>query len=239
METETEQAAPGRSFCLKWALGNSATIGVGLFLGLGLIFWAVPLFVFRVLLAFPSLAGSPFEDVMCPVSVVNLVIAHVVLGAAIGIVQSRCLRRWIRHAGWWGLIAALGSGVSLYLALESFYREPAGLGVGVVLAGCAVGIGQWLVLRRQRARSGWWVLVSTVGFGLFYLVFRLIEYPVYDVLEATVFRNLQGGGGSMNPLAFAQMMVGLPVVGAISGLVYGAVTGMGLVQIGYSGDVDS
>jgi hypothetical protein len=34
---------------------------------------------------------------------------------------------------------------------------------GVSLFGTVVGVLQWLVLRRQVARAGWWVLASTVG----------------------------------------------------------------------------
>jgi len=34
------------------------------------------------------------------------------------------------------------------------------------LGGAVVGILQWLVLRRQVSRAGWWVLASTVGLGL-------------------------------------------------------------------------
>ena len=39
--------------------------------------------------------------------------------------------------------------------------------VGVVaLGGAVTGTLQWLVLRGQVSRAGWWVLASTVGWGL-------------------------------------------------------------------------
>ena len=34
---------------------------------------------------------------------------------------------------------------------------------GVSIFGTVVGVLQWLVLRRQVPRAGWWVLASTVG----------------------------------------------------------------------------
>ena len=34
---------------------------------------------------------------------------------------------------------------------------------GVAAGGTVLGVLQWLVLRRQVARAGWWVLASTVG----------------------------------------------------------------------------
>jgi len=36
----------------------------------------------------------------------------------------------------------------------------------VALSGAVTGILQWLVLRGQVSRAGWWVLASTLGWGL-------------------------------------------------------------------------
>jgi hypothetical protein len=38
------------------------------------------------------------------------------------------------------------------------------------VAGASIGIAQWLVLRRQVSRSGWWVLLSSLGFAVGWLV---------------------------------------------------------------------
>ena len=39
--------------------------------------------------------------------------------------------------------------------------------VGAV-GGASVGIVQWLVLRAEVARAGWWVVASTVGWGVIF-----------------------------------------------------------------------
>ncbi len=38
--------------------------------------------------------------------------------------------------------------------------------VGVAVGGVVVRVLQWLVLRRQVGRAGWWVLASTVGWAV-------------------------------------------------------------------------
>ncbi len=96
-----------------------------------------------------------------------------VIGAAVGTGQWLVLRRQIQKAGRWVLNSALGGAAGLavvFMAAEVVER--AGIKVvwshmvvamvGVV-AGAAVGTGQWLVLRRQVQKAGWWVLSSALG----------------------------------------------------------------------------
>jgi hypothetical protein len=85
---------------------------------------------------------------------------------------------------WWigASIAGSGAGVLLWVALGATL-EAAGVDIdspgstlttvfpGVVGAafGTPFGIGQWLMLRRHLRRAGWWVLASSVGYGLVFL----------------------------------------------------------------------
>ncbi|MFC2043041.1 hypothetical protein ACFLUA_02695 [Chloroflexota bacterium] len=46
----------------------------------------------------------------------------------------------------------------------------------VALGGAVTGMLQRPVLRGQVSRSGWWVLASTVGWGLGMAVFEIVQY---------------------------------------------------------------
>jgi hypothetical protein len=54
------------------------------------------------------------------------------------------------------------------------------------LGGAVTGILQWLVLRAQVSRAGWWVLASTVGWGL-----GMVGTRAFEVLA--IFGGLVGG----------------------------------------------
>ena len=86
---------------------------------------------------------------------------------------------WLRWVSafwlWWVLASTVGLAVGGAVGGAvgfAVYEEPAGVavvvGVAVVGAvfGASVGIAQWLVLRRQVSRAGWWVLASTVGLAV-------------------------------------------------------------------------
>lgn len=51
-------------------------------------------------------------------------------------------------------------------------------GYGLIDAGLGliVGVAQWLVLRRQLDRAGWWIVATAVGFGMGYYVDRSLHY---------------------------------------------------------------
>ena len=76
----------------------------------------------------------------------------------------------------------------------------------VALGGAVTGILQWLVLRGKVSRAGWWVLASTVGWGLSMTVSRAIPWGVTDGIC---------------------ILLGL----VVSGAVLGAVTGAALVWL--------
>ena len=66
----------------------------------------------------------------------------------------------------WTVGLALGSATSNTIAFtfhENVGLELWWLGVSGAMAGASVGLMQWLILRRQLSRAGWWVLASIVG----------------------------------------------------------------------------
>ena len=78
--------------------------------------------------------------------------------------------------------------------------------VGIALGGILTGVLQWLVLRRQVARAGWWVLATTVGWVV-------------------------GGPGAGIVSAAVDAAVGAGVSWAVLGAVSGAITAPVLVRL--------
>ena len=94
-----------------------------------------------------------------------------------GVLQWLVLRRKVSRAGWWVLATTVGYFVGWNGAIvlvgvvgwlgSNYVSGIVGETVGWILLwgsyGAIIGVPQWLVLRRQVARAGWWVLVSTVA----------------------------------------------------------------------------
>ena len=90
------------------------------------------------------------------------------VGATIGLAQWLVLRRLIREAGWWVWASTIGWLIGWLLIVSGEVIPPgAGPGLTSVMAGAllgtAIGIAQWLVLRRVVHQAGWWILASIVG----------------------------------------------------------------------------
>jgi hypothetical protein len=85
-------------------------------------------------------------------------------GILVGVLQWLVLRRQITRAGRW-VLANLGAAAVLGVVVFGVGVVNADVGWvgGAGLFGTVIGALQWLVLRRQVARAGWWVLASTVG----------------------------------------------------------------------------
>jgi hypothetical protein len=116
-------------------------------------------------------------------------------GILIGVLQWLVLRRQLARAGRW-VLASLGAAaiVGVVVFGVGMFNADVGWVGGAGLFGTAVGVLQWLVLRRQVARAGWWVLASTVGW--------VVGMPLGDI-------------------------VGGPALGAA----YGAITGTAMVWL--------
>jgi len=87
-----------------------------------------------------------------------------IVGAVVGTVQWVVLRPLIREDGWW--IAASAAGWAGSVALVTFLLRPGNPFVGPAIIGIGIGVVQWLVLRWQLQRAWWWIVLSTLGWGV-------------------------------------------------------------------------
>ena len=108
----------------------------------------------------------------------------IVLGIGLGVLQWLVLRRSVSGAGWWVLASAAAGYGTLQAGFMPFSTSLQSFGVYlswtrvVALGGAVTGTLQWLVLRGQVSRAGWWVLASTVGWGLGATVARAFPWGV-------------------------------------------------------------
>lgn len=91
-----------------------------------------------------------------------------------GAFQSMLLRRYLPRMGGWVLATAGGWLLGILLVLipdwlhwRNGYRD---LDQAFLSLGLAIGIVQWLLLRRQLSHAGWWIAANVVGWGLLALV---------------------------------------------------------------------
>lgn len=91
-----------------------------------------------------------------------------------GAVQYRLLHRYLpRMSGW--VVATTGGwllGVLLvimpdWLHWRNGYRD---LDLAFLSMGLAIGVAQWLLLRRRLSHAGWWIAANVVGWGLLALL---------------------------------------------------------------------
>lgn len=77
-----------------------------------------------------------------------------------GLLQSLVLPRQLAVAGRWAL-ATIGAVAAIGVLV--FGVRVFDAGVGAAITGTALGVTQWMALRRRVAQAGWWVLASTIG----------------------------------------------------------------------------
>jgi hypothetical protein len=149
----TERAQVGWGFWLWWVLASTVGFAVGS---------AVTRFVGLV----GYFAGG--ETVVGAFAV-----GGAVGGALIGIAQWLVLRKRVSRSGWWVLASIVGFAVGFAVAI-AMLDSMDGAAVGAVV-GASIGIAQWLVLRLQFSRAGWWVLASIVGFAMGFAVLETMD----------------------------------------------------------------
>ena len=167
-------------FLLQWILATA----VGWVVAAGLVFLVY-------LGLFNSIPSHLYEDLSCGLlsnvfeleRVVAGFVFGTLVGVLVGIMQGLVLRRHVLMSGRWVLASALGCGFGFGIAVfVSFIgREASQWSVldrsvldrfgGIVvwmgaLGGTFSGIMQWLILKSQVSRSGWWVVVSTLGWAM-------------------------------------------------------------------------
>jgi hypothetical protein len=88
-------------------------------------------------------------------------LAIVTIGIALGVMQWLVLQHRIKNARRWIVATIAGWIVGSTLVLGSI---PIGLDIlASMLIGGTTGISQWIVLRNEIRWSGWWVVMSVVG----------------------------------------------------------------------------
>ena len=87
-----------------------------------------------------------------------------------GAFQSTLLRRYLPGMGGWMLATAGGWLLGILLVLmpdwlhwRNGYRD---LDQAFLSLGLAIGIVQWLLLRRRLSHAGWWIAANVLGWGL-------------------------------------------------------------------------
>ena len=91
-----------------------------------------------------------------------------------GAFQSALLRRYLSRMSGWVLATAGGwlLGILLvlmpdWLHLRNGYSD---LNLAFLSLGLAIGITQWLLLRRRLSHAGWWIAATVAGWGLLALL---------------------------------------------------------------------
>ena len=158
----------GRGFWLQWVVASTVGMLVGMVIGffLGVII----LNLLELLDPLTDIALGPYDPLN---EVGGLLGFGIGLGIGVGLLQWLVLRRRVSGVGWWVLASAAGS-YGIIQAGFNGYNEivwmsvdsPFGWAGVVALSGAVVGTLQWFVLRGQVSRAGWWVLASTLGWGL-------------------------------------------------------------------------
>ena len=105
-----------------------------------------------------------------------------------------------RRPGWrfwllWVLASAVGWAVGWAVVSAVFgtiVDWAVGWAVGRAMRGAVVGAAQWLVLRRQVRRAGWWILASTVGWTVGRAMGLVVFGASFGVVEETVFGAVVG-----------------------------------------------
>ena len=96
------------------------------------------------------------------------------IGLLTGVMQYGLLLRYLPRIGWW-VFATIGGwllGVLLIVMPSWLYWRDGSfnLDLALILMGLAIGVGQWLLLRRRLPRASWWIGANVVGWGLLALI---------------------------------------------------------------------
>lgn len=149
-------------FTIEWTLASS----VG---------WVASFIVPLFLVVGGSGHGSPLprdvvmaKPALTPREIITWCALGLPSGAITGLVQWLILRHRVSRAGWWVPASAIG----LATAFVSIYSTPLFVIRAMsnhllfvtawAILGAISGVFQWLVLRSQLRRSGWWILTSVL-----------------------------------------------------------------------------
>jgi hypothetical protein len=182
-----KQIQIGWGFWLWWVLAST----IGWFVG---VFWGFVL-------------GSIIVEDVIEVNALGFTLAYsifgAVLGSVVGLTQWFVLRQRVSRTVSWilasaaGFAVAEGGGYGAAVLAFSFSTKLDEMGVGWILVaafgGAVTGILQWPILRGQVSRAGWWVLASTMGWGLSMAV-GVAGFEEWQGQESLEVLSLVGGG---------------------------------------------
>lgn len=123
--------------------------------------------------------------------------------------------------GWWVLFSTIGwaAGPILFFLTAGRGSNWLGTALGMVGCGAVVGLAQWLVLRLEMPRAGWWILTTAMSIALgLALCWGLFG------LAALLLNPGDLPAGDLSP-RIAQVTV--TAAGLVLGLLFGAAAGMG------------
>ena len=165
---------------------------------------------FWLLWVLASSVGLAVGDAV--VRAVGGAVSGAVFGAVAGVAQWLLLRRQVRRAGWWILASTVGLAVGLAVVNAVVGAVSGAVPSDVVgaVVGAVSGVAQWLILRRQVRRAGWWILASTVGWAVGLAVGGAVGWAVVNAVVDAV-------GWAVG------LAAGWAVVGAVSGSITGTV----------------
>ncbi|MFC9964548.1 MULTISPECIES: hypothetical protein [Nocardia] len=120
-----------------------------------------------------------------------LLVAGMGEGAVLGLFQARALRPVIPDLGYraWIVATALGAvvawSVAMMLArLDAVRAWPTSVAISALCVGAAVvisalGVAQWVVLRRYLSRAGWWIAATAASWAAGLISFAVFTSPLW------------------------------------------------------------
>jgi hypothetical protein len=160
----------------------------------------------------PQWRSIPINTGWAIVAVISIALGRP--GSIAGVLQWPFLRQYISRSPWWILMSSVGACIALVIS---------GVVVGgnvylyFALEGAALGLMQWLVLRRQLTSAGWWIVASTIGWLIGGLG-TVAAGAVYNLLS--------------NDLSdAAALVVAHTAPNMIGGVLCGVVTGVSLAML--------
>jgi hypothetical protein len=93
-----------------------------------------------------------------------------IVGLLTGVLQYGLLRRYLPRMGWWVLATTGGWLLGVFLIVIPGWLNwtdgSLNLDFAFIAMGLAIGVGQWLLLRRRLPRASWWIGANVMGWGL-------------------------------------------------------------------------
>jgi hypothetical protein len=150
-------------FVLKWVLASAVGAAVAERVGrvgMLVLILVVALVGRGVMLSIPGdTVGRTAQDI------ISWARAGASVGAGFGIAQWMLIRKRVHRAGWWVLASAVGWTVGAAVASATLLtvNNAVGTVAGLGSIKVAVGIAQWIFLRKRVHGSGRWVWVNAVA----------------------------------------------------------------------------